>query len=175
MSPFDTNNTEANGSSTATRVATKAAMPQEVLAFRVGSEEYGVDILQVQEIRSYEQPTRMANAPDYFKGVINLRGVVVPILDMRIKFNLEQANYDSLTVVIVLNIAGAVVGVVVDSVSDVLELQPEQLRPVPAFSGMESDYLLAIGQVADRMLILLDMQALVSNLDQGLLIAQHAV
>ena len=107
---------------------------REFLAFKLGSEEYGIDILRVQEIRSYEQPTRMANAPAFLKGVINLRGVIVPIVDMRMKFNLDKVDYDGFTVVIVLNIGKQVVGMVVDGVSDVITLTPEQLRPVPDFS-----------------------------------------
>jgi purine-binding chemotaxis protein CheW len=146
-----------------------AASIKEFLAFKLGSEEYGIDILSVQEIRSYEAPTRMANAPAFIKGVINLRGVIVPIIDMRIKFNLSQVNYDSFTVVIVLNIGRQVVGMVVDSVSDVISLAPEQLRPVPEFSSaIDSDHLLAIGSVDKRMLILLDIEKLMSASDMGL-------
>ena len=141
----------------------------EFLAFKLGQEEYGIDILRVQEIRSYEQPTRMANAPTFIKGVINLRGVIVPIVDMRIKFGLEQANYDNFTVVIVLNIGRQVVGVVVDAVSDVISLSPEQLRPVPEFSAaIENDHVLAIGSVENRMLILLDIEKLMTSADMGL-------
>ena len=114
-------------------LATANTNLREFLAFKLGAEEYGIDILRVQEIRSYEEPTRIANAPGFIKGVVNLRGVIVPIVDMRIKFNLESVNYDSFTVVIVLNIAGRVVGMVVDAVSDVITLTPEQLRPVPEF------------------------------------------
>ena len=146
----------------------------EYLTFRLGDEEYGIDILRVQEIRSYEQPTRMANAPAFIKGVINLRGVIVPIVDMRIKFGLEQANYDAFTVVIVLNIGRQVVGVVVDAVSDVISLSPEQMRPVPEFSAaIENDHVLAIGSVENRMLILLDIEKLMSSADMGL-VAQTA-
>ena len=141
----------------------------EFLAFKLGKEEYGIDILRVQEIRSYEQPTRMANAPAFIKGVINLRGVIVPIVDMRLKFNLEQANYDGFTVVIVLNIGRQVVGMVVDSVSDVISLSPNQLCPVPEFSSaIDSDHLLAIGQIDQRMLILLDIEKLMTSPDMGL-------
>ena len=142
---------------------------REFLAFKLGTEEYGMDILRVQEIRSYEQPTRMANAPPFIKGVINLRGVIVPIVDMRIKFNLEQVNYDTFTVVIVLNIGRQVVGMVVDGVSDVISLTPEQLRPVPEFSStIGSEHLLAIGSVQDRMLILLDIEKLLASAEMGL-------
>ncbi len=111
----------------------------------------------------------MANAPAFIKGVVNLRGVIVPIVDMRIKFDLEQVNYDTFTVVIVLNIGTQVVGMVVDGVSDVITLTPEQLRPVPEFSStIGSDHLLAIGSVEDRMLILLDIEKLMASADMGL-------
>ncbi len=141
----------------------------EFLAFKLGKEEYGIDILRVQEIRSYEPPTRMANAPAFIKGVINLRGVIVPIIDMRLKFNLERADYDAFTVVIVLNIGRQVVGMVVDAVSDVITLTPEQMRPVPEFSSaIESDHVMAIGSVDDRMLILLDIEKLMASPEMGL-------
>ena len=142
----------------------------EYLTFRLGAEEYGIDILRVQEIRSYEEPTRIANAPAFIKGVVNLRGVIVPIIDMRMKFNLEQANYDDFTVVIVLNIGSRVVGVVVDAVSDVITLKPEQLRPVPEFnSTIASDHILAIGAVENRMLILVDIEKLMTSSEMGLI------
>ncbi len=150
-------------------LATAVTHLREFLAFKLGAEEYGIDILRVQEIRSYEQPTRIANAPPFIKGVVNLRGVIVPIVDMRVKFNLDQVNYDSFTVVIVLNIAGRIVGMVVDAVSDVITLTPEQLRPVPEFnSSMSSDHLLAIGAIDDRMLILVDIEKLMSSAEMGL-------
>jgi purine-binding chemotaxis protein CheW len=142
---------------------------REFLAFKLGTEEYGIDILRVQEIRSYEAPTRMANTPAFIKGIINLRGVIVPIIDLRLKFNLEQANYDSFTVVIVLNIGRQIVGIVVDGVSDVITLAPEQLHPVPEFrSTIDSDHVLAIGSLESRMLILLDIEKLMGSADMGL-------
>jgi purine-binding chemotaxis protein CheW len=142
---------------------------QEFLSFKLASEEYGIDILRVQEIRSYEAPTRIANAPAFVKGVINLRGVIVPIIDMRLKFNLGEVNYDGFTVVIVLNIGRQVVGIVVDGVSDVITLTPEQLRPVPQISSaIDNEHLLAIGSVGDRMLILLDIEKLMNSADMGL-------
>jgi purine-binding chemotaxis protein CheW len=137
---------------------------REFLVFKLGKEEYGVNILRVQEIRSYEPPTRMANTAAFVKGVINLRGVIVPIIDMRIKFDLAEVNYDDFTVVIVLNIGNRVVGMVVDGVSDVLTLEPSQLRPVPTLeSALASDNLLAIGSVGDRMLILVDIEKLMNS------------
>jgi purine-binding chemotaxis protein CheW len=147
---------------------------REFLAFKLGAEEYGIDILRVQEIRSYEEPTRIANAPPFVKGVVNLRGVIVPIVDLRLKFNLENASYDAFTVVIVLNISNRVVGMVVDAVSDVITLKPEQLRPVPEFnSTIATDHLLAIGAVDDRMLILVDIEKLMTSAEMGLV--EHAV
>ncbi|MES2877409.1 MAG: chemotaxis protein CheW [Pseudomonadota bacterium] len=142
---------------------------REFLTFQLGTEEYGIDIQRVQEIRSYEEPTRLSNMPGFIKGVVNLRGVIVPILDLRIKFNQSQIRYDSFTVVIVLNIGRQVVGMVVDGVSDVLTLTSDQLRPVPEFSTtIDSDYLLAIGSIAERMLILLDIEKLMTGAEMGL-------
>jgi purine-binding chemotaxis protein CheW len=157
------------GAAPSAAAATAPTSIREFLAFKLGSEEYGIDILRVQEIRSYEKPTRIANAPEFIKGVVNLRGVIVPIIDMRLKFNLEQANYDHFTVVIVLNIGQRVMGMVVDAVSDVITLAPEQLRPVPEFSsGVASEHLLAIGAVDDRMLILVDIEKLMSGAEIGM-------
>ncbi len=137
---------------------------REFLAFKIANEEYGVDILRVQEIRSYEKPTSIANAPEHLKGVVNLRGVIVPIIDLRIKLGVSDVQYNHLTVVIVLNIGDRVVGVVVDGVSDVLTLEPSQLRPVPALdSNFDPEHLLAIGSVDERMLILLDIEKFLSD------------
>lgn len=132
---------------------------REFLTFQIGNEEYGVDILRVQEIRSYEKPTTIANATGEVLGVMNLRGVIVPILDLRLKLGQTQVHYDHLKVVIVLHIGQRTVGVVVDGVSDVLTLEREQLRPVPALRGnVRPEHLLAIGSVGQRMLILLDIE-----------------
>ena len=142
----------------------------EYLAFKLGEEEYGIDILKVQEIRGYENVTRIANAPEFIKGVINLRGIIVPIVDMRIKFNLGEPSYDQFTVVIILSIAGRVMGMVVDSVSDVTTLHPDQIRPAPQMgSALNTDYLVGLGTVEERMLILLDIERLMSSAEMGLL------
>ena len=157
------------GSAARVAAAGAATSLREFLAFKLGDEEYGIDILRVQEIRSYEEPTRIANAPAFIKGVVNLRGVIVPIVDVRMKFNLERADYDSFTVVIVLNIGSRVMGMVVDAVSDVITLTPEQLRPVPEFnSTIASDHLLAIGAIDKRMLILIDIEKLMTSHEMGL-------
>jgi purine-binding chemotaxis protein CheW len=142
----------------------------EFLTFRLGAESYGIEILKVQEIRGYETPTSIANAPAFIKGVINLRGVIVPILDLRIKFQLTQANYDEFTVVIILNIAGRVVGVVVDSVSDVLTLASDAIRATPEFASATFDtkYITGLGTVDEQMIILLDIEKLMTGADMAL-------
>lgn len=142
----------------------------EFLAFTLGKEEYGIDILKVQEIRGYEAVTRIANSPDFIKGVVNLRGIIVPIVDMRIKFQLGEPTYDQFTVVIILNIAGRVVGMVVDSVSDVITLNPDQIKPAPEMgTTFDSDYLIGLGTLDERMLILVDIDKLMSSADMGLM------
>jgi purine-binding chemotaxis protein CheW len=142
----------------------------EFLSFTLGREEYGIDILKVQEIRGYDTVTGIANAPDFIKGVINLRGFIVPIIDMRIKFQLGTPTYDQFTVVIILNIAGRVVGMVVDSVSDVITLAPEQIKPAPEMgTALNTDYLIGLGTLEQRMLILVDIDRLMSSAEMGLI------
>lgn len=140
----------------------------EYLAFRLGNEHYGMEILKVQEIRGYGTVTRIANAPEFVKGVINLRGHIVPIVDMRIRFALEKVDYDEHTVVIILNLEAGVVGMVVDGVSDVVMLTSEQIRPAPELHmGVDTEYLTGLGEVEDRMLILVDIEKLMANLGMG--------
>ena len=156
----------------ASRSAAQAAAFQgrgEFLTFRLGAEEYGVEILKVQEIRGYDAVTSIANTPDFIKGVINLRGVIVPIVDLRIKFNLGEVTYDAFTVVIILNIADRVMGVVVDGVSDVLELDGSQIRPAPEFgAGLDTEYIIGLGTAGERMLILIDIERLMTSSDMAL-------
>ncbi len=146
------------------------APAREFLTFRLGLESYGIEILKVQEIRGYETPTSIANEPEFIKGVINLRGIIVPVLDLRIKFRLNQAGYDEFTVVIILNVAGRVVGVVVDAVSDVLTLAVDRIRPTPEFASATFDatYITGLATVDDRMLILLDIERLMTGADMAL-------
>jgi purine-binding chemotaxis protein CheW len=142
---------------------------REYLTFRLDQEEYGIDILKVQEIRGYERPTRIANAPHFIKGVVNLRGTIVPIVDMRLKFNCSKADYNAFTVVIILNLGSRIVGIVVDSVSDVMELPAESLKSAPDVESLiGSDSVTGLGSLGDRMLILLDIEKLMSGLDMGL-------
>jgi len=151
-----------------------AVNPQEFLTFTLGTEEYGIEILKVQEIRSYEHVTKIANAPEFIKGVVNLRGTIVPIVDMRIKFNLGTPEYNQFTVVIILNVAGRVVGMVVDSVSDVIALGSEQIRPAPDFSSsFDVEYITGLGTVDERMLILVDIEKLMCGSDMALVEMAH--
>jgi purine-binding chemotaxis protein CheW len=150
-----------------------AALPLEWLSFRLGSEEYGVDILRVQEIRSYETPTHLANTPAFIKGVLNLRGVIVPVLDLRLRFGYFDPAYDGNTVTVILNFRGKVVGMVVDAVSDVVNLQPSQLQGVPRVGGaVDAEHLAGIATIDSeagrRMLILLNIERLLANADLGL-------
>jgi purine-binding chemotaxis protein CheW len=149
--------------------ATGTTEVMEFLAFRLGEEEYGIKILKVQEIRGYDAVTRIANVPDFIKGVVNLRGAIVPIVDMRIKFNLGAPTYDQFTVVIILTIGTRVVGMVVDSVSDVITLGADQIKPAPEMgTALTTDYLTGLGTVDERMLILIDIDRLMSSSDIGL-------
>lgn len=151
------------------KAAASASAPREILTFKLGEEEYGIDILRVQEIRGYEAVTRIANTPAYMKGVVNLRGTIVPIVDLRIKFKLPSVDYGPFTVVIILNIASRVVGIVVDGVSDVTTLQPEQIRPAPEFtSALDVRHITGLGTLDERMLILLDIEALIVSNEMGL-------
>lgn len=141
----------------------------EYLTFTLGSEEYGIDILKVQEIRGYESPTRIANSPPFIKGVINLRGVIVPIIDLRIKFNLGEPTYDQFTVVIILNVARRVIGMVVDGVSDVIQLNSDSLRPPPEFGSiLDTRYITGLGTVEQRMIIVVDIERLMTSQEMAL-------
>ena len=143
---------------------------REFLTFRLGVEEYGIDILKVQEIRGYDTVTQIANAPDFIKGVTNLRGTIVPIVDLRVKFNLGRAEYDQFTVVIILNLSSRVVGIVVDSVSDVLSLSSDRIRNAPEFGGaVDTRYILGLGTVEGRMIILADIERLMTSREMDLL------
>ena len=145
---------------------------REYLTFRLDAEEYGIDILRVQEIRGYENPTRIANAPAFLKGVVNLRGTIVPIIDMRLKFGCSSAEYNSFTVVIILNIRSRVVGIVVDSVSDVMELPADAIKPAPDIeSVIDAGCIKGLGSLGDRMLILLDIETLMDSPEMGLVTA----
>lgn len=154
-----------------TNVAALAGEPagQEFLVFTLGDEEYGIDILKVQEIRGYDQVTRIANTPAFIKGVTNLRGVIVPIVDLRVKFSQQDVTYNDNTVVIVLNLSQRVVGIVVDGVSDVLSLSAAQIRPAPEFAvTLSTEYLTGLGALDERMLILVNIEKLLNSEEMAL-------
>lgn len=147
---------------------------REFLTFVLGEEEYGVDILKVQEIRGYDTVTRIPEAPEFLKGVVNLRGTIVPVIDLRLKFHLPRADYDAFTVMIVLNLSERVVGVVVDRVSDVMALGSEQIFEPPEFgSTVDTAFITGLGSVEDRMLILLDIEGLMRSREMQLI--DHAI
>lgn len=147
-----------------------AITAQEFLTFTLGEEEYAIDILKVQEIRGFDRVTAIANAPAFIKGVINLRGTIVPIVDLRIKFSVGEATYTPFTVVIILNVGERVVGIVVDSVSDVMVLPRDAVRPPPDFSArVRANYIVGLGMLDDRMLIVMDIEALMLSPEMALI------
>jgi purine-binding chemotaxis protein CheW len=148
----------------------EGALPsQEYLTFVLADESYGIDILKVQEIRGYDAVTKIANTPDFIKGVVNLRGLIVPIVDLRIKFGLGNVVYDSFTVVIILNLNGRVVGIVVDGVSDVMNLNGNQVRDVPDIvSSIDTKYITGLATVEEKMFILVDIEQLMNSQEMAL-------
>lgn len=146
-----------------------ASESREYLTFTLGDEEYGIDILNVQEIRGYDAVTKIANSPDYIKGVINMRGIIVPIIDMRLKFKLGEVEYNQFTVVIILNISGRVIGMVVDGVSDVVALKDDEIRPAPEFGAvLDTDYIDGLATLEGRMVIVVDIEKLMTSNEMGL-------
>jgi purine-binding chemotaxis protein CheW len=142
---------------------------REFLTFTLGAEEYAIDILKVQEIRGYDSVTKIANTPVFIKGVINLRGVIVPIVDMRIKFDLGNVVYNEFTVVIILNIGRRVIGIVVDGVSDVVSLAADAIHPAPELATFDTQYLMGLAAIEERMLILVDIERLMSSAEMALI------
>ena len=141
----------------------------QYLTLRLGSEEYAIDIQRVQELRFYEEPTRMVNSPAFIKGVVDLRGVIVPIADLRLKLQMDKVEYTDFTVVIILNIQGTVVGAVVDSVADVLTIDADAIKPAPQFdSVMDARFIVGLVKQGERTLIVMDVDALMSNAELGM-------
>ncbi len=160
-------NTDATTSATTVKSTSVAG---EYLTFVLGEEEYGLEILKVQEIRGYDSVTQIANTPDFIKGVVNLRGKIVPIVDLRIKFKLGKVEYNEFTVVIILNLNGRVVGIVVDGVSDVTELKEDQIRNVPSLvTSIDTKYIVGLATVEEQMLILVDIEQLMSSQEMALI------
>ncbi len=147
----------------------------EFLTFTLAEENYGLEIMKVKEIRGYESVTKIVNAPDYVKGVLNLRGDIVPILDLRLKFNVGQATYNEFTIVIMLSVANRIVGIVVDAVSDVINLDRSQIKPPPEFGvAFDHKYLFGLATVQEHMVILLNIEALITSKELGLFAADEA-
>ncbi len=166
-----TQKTQAFGrpNTTAAKGTESLADGGQYLTLRLGSEEYAIDILRVQEIRSYEEPTRMVNAPNFIKGVVNLRGVIVPIVDLRLKLNIAKVEYTEFTVVIILNVRGTVIGAVVDAVSDVVTLSSQAIKPAPQFdAAIDARFITGLANIGERMLIVMNMEALLSNAELGM-------
>ncbi len=148
---------------------------QEFLTFTLGDEHYGLEIMKVKEIRGYEPVTKIANAPPFVKGVLNLRGDIVRILDLRLKFNVGTAVYNEFTIVIMLSVAHRIVGIVVDAVSDVIRLQPEEVKPAPEFgAAFDHQFLYGLCQVGETMVILLNIESLISSKELGLFEASES-
>lgn len=166
MTTTETMNTQGN-TAAASNLKTAAG---EYLTFVLGNEQYGIEILKVQEIRGYDAVTQIANMPAFIKGVVNLRGKIVPIVDLRIKFNLGKVEYNEFTVVIILNLSGRIVGIVVDGVSDVRELREEHLKEVPSLvTRIDTKYIVGLATVEQEMLILVDIEKLMTSDEMELL------
>ena len=149
--------------------ATSRPDVHEFLTFTLGAEEFGVDILKVQEIRGYDTVTHIPDTPDFVKGVINLRGTIVPVIDMRVKFGLTDVSYNDFTVMIILNVGQRVVGMVVDGVSDVLGLTAQEIRPPPELGRtVDTEFLSGVGALDKRMLILVDIEKLIGSAEMAL-------
>jgi purine-binding chemotaxis protein CheW len=142
----------------------------QVVTFTLGKEEYAIDILQVQEIVMMREITRMPRAPEFIEGIVNLRGQMIPIIDMRKRFSLDEAQHDSETRIIIVEIAGELVGMVVDGVREVIRLPDSAVSPPPPMiQGISSEYLRGIGQIGERLLIMLDLEKVLSANEQEVL------
>jgi purine-binding chemotaxis protein CheW len=143
--------------------------PAQYLTLHLGAQEFAIEVLRVREIRSYEEPTRMVNTPPFVKGVINLRGVIVPVADLRLMLGGVEVRYDASTVVIILMVHGALVGAVVDAVSDVLTIKAQDIKPAPPFeSRLDPRCVKGLVTLGERTLLVLDAQALLGAAELGL-------
>lgn len=141
-----------------------SAASREYLTFTLGGESYAIDILKVQEIQGYGGVTRLARAPSFIKGVINLRGTIVPIVDLRERFGVGEVVYNEFTIMIILHLEKRTVGIVVDSVSDVKPLSDEEIRPAPSFNAaVDTRYIQGLADAGETMLIVLDIDGLMND------------
>jgi purine-binding chemotaxis protein CheW len=136
----------------------------QLVTFNISQEEFGIDILKVQEIIRTMEITKVPRAPEFVEGVINLRGKVIPIIDLRRRFGMDPRKHDNQTRIVVVELLGMIVGFVVDSVSEVLRIPADTVVPPPAIvSGIDSEYISGVGKLDDRLLILIDLEKLLSN------------
>jgi len=151
------------------QTSAQPAAPREFLTFRLGHEDYAIDILTVQEIRMFESVTKLPTTPDYIKGVINLRGVIAPVIDLRVKFGFEKADYGPFTVLVVLRVREKLAAIVVDAVADVVALTADQIKPAPELSAtLNIEYVMGLGTRGEQMLILLDIEKLITSRELGI-------
>ncbi len=142
----------------------------QFVTFSLEAEEYGVEILKVQEIIGYPGFTKVPNMPPFVKGVINLRGSVVPVIDLRIKFNMAERAYDKFTVILILEVKERIIGAIVDAVEDVIALSQEEMQATPDFSsGVKADFIEAMGRRGEKLIILLDIDRVLSDVEIGML------
>jgi purine-binding chemotaxis protein CheW len=136
----------------------------QYVTFLLADEEYGVDIMKVREIIGYKGFTKIPNVTEFIKGVLNLRGAVVPVIDLRLKFGMEEKEYDKFTVIMIAEVAGKTMGIIVDAVSDVVSLNEEDIQPKPDFSAdIDTDFINGMGKKEDKFIILLDIDKVLSE------------
>lgn len=134
----------------------------QFVTFSIDDEEFGIEILKVQEIIGYRRPTHVPNTPEFVSGVINLRGVIIPTIDLRKKFSMPEKEYDKFTVIVVVEVASKIMGIIVDAVSDVLSLTEKDIQDAPEFSKFQSECLKGMGKVGDKLVVLLDIDRILS-------------
>lgn len=146
----------------------------QLVSFHMAGEEYGLDILKVQEIIRMQDLTRVPNSPDFVEGVINLRGKVIPVIGLRRRFNLQSEDHTSQTRIVVVEVNGTVLGFVVDSVSEVLRIPADTVEPPPRLCKVDREYISGVGKLENRLLILLDVDRLMSEAEHASLEAVAA-
>lgn len=149
-------------SATINNQVTKTLGEQQYVTFSIDDEEFGIEILKVQEIIGYTKPTHVPNAPDFVRGVINLRGIIIPVIDLRKKFAMHLVEYDKFTVIVVVEVSSKIMGIIVDAVSDVLSLSEKDIQEAPDFSKFKSEFLKGMGKVDEKLVVILDIDKLLT-------------
>ena len=140
----------------------KTSDGNQFVTFSIDDEEFGIEILKVQEIIGYTKPTHVPNTPEFISGVINLRGLIIPVIDLRKKFSMPCKEYDKFTVIVVIEVATKTMGIIVDSVSDVLSLTEKDMQDAPEFSKFKSEFLKGMGKVGNKLVVLLDIDKILT-------------